>query len=60
MFGISGVITGPIIAALFITLWDIYGKAFKAYLYPVHIDEIEEKMEGILGGREAHEKDGET
>jgi predicted PurR-regulated permease PerM len=28
MFGIIGVIIGPIIAALFITIWEIYGQAF--------------------------------
>ncbi len=32
MFGILGIIIGPIVAALFISLWDIYGKAFHAYL----------------------------
>ena len=32
MFGILGIIIGPIIAALFITLWELYGKAFCAYL----------------------------
>ncbi len=32
MFGILGIIIGPIIAALFITIWEIYGKAFEAYL----------------------------
>ena len=37
LFGISGIIIGPIIAALFIGLWDIYGEAFREYLYPVHI-----------------------
>ena len=37
LFGISGIIIGPIIAALFITLWGIYGEAFRDYLYPVHI-----------------------
>lgn len=52
MFGISGVITGPIIAALFITLWDIYGKAFNEYLYPVHIDKIEKELGDILEGKE--------
>lgn len=57
MFGISGVITGPIIAALFITLWDIYGKAFKDYLYPVHIDEIEETLENILDGDDEEAKE---
>jgi len=32
MFGILGIILGPIIAALFITIWEIYGKVFEAYL----------------------------
>ena len=38
MFGIIGVIIGPIIAALFTSIWAIYGKAFKDYLYPVQLD----------------------
>jgi predicted PurR-regulated permease PerM len=29
LFGILGVIIGPIIAALFITIWELYGLAFK-------------------------------
>jgi predicted PurR-regulated permease PerM len=32
LFGAIGIIIGPIIAALFITVWDIYGEAFKDYL----------------------------
>ena len=32
MFGILGIIIGPIIAALFITLWELYGQAFEKYL----------------------------
>ena len=32
MFGVVGVIIGPIIAALFVTVWDIYGAAFKDVL----------------------------
>jgi predicted PurR-regulated permease PerM len=32
MFGILGFIIGPIIAALFVTTWDIYGETFKDYL----------------------------
>lgn len=31
-FAVVGVIIGPIIAALFVTLWDIYGMAFKEVL----------------------------
>jgi predicted PurR-regulated permease PerM len=32
MFGILGIIIGPIIAALFMTVWEIYGDSFKDYL----------------------------
>jgi len=32
MFGIMGMIIGPIVAALFITIWEIYGVAFKDML----------------------------
>ncbi len=32
LFGIAGFIVGPIIAALFITVWEIYGETFKEYL----------------------------
>ena len=32
MFGVPGIILGPLIAALFITIWDIYGVAFKDVL----------------------------
>ena len=32
MFGVIGVIIGPIIAALFVTVWDIYGVSFKDVL----------------------------
>ena len=32
MFGILGIIIGPIIAALFITIWEIYGVTFKDVL----------------------------
>ncbi len=32
MVGIMGFVVGPIIAALFVTLWEIYGKVFKEML----------------------------
>lgn len=35
MFGFLGLIIGPIIAALFITIWELYGKTFAAYLTEV-------------------------
>lgn len=32
LFGFVGIIIGPIIASLFVTIWSIYGETFKAYL----------------------------
>ncbi len=37
-FGVIGFIVGPIIAALFVTVWDIYGETFKDYLPTVNSD----------------------
>jgi predicted PurR-regulated permease PerM len=31
-FGILGIIIGPIVAALFVTVWDIYGVVFRDVL----------------------------
>jgi predicted PurR-regulated permease PerM len=35
MFGIVGIIIGPIIAALFTAIWDLYGLVFQEMLPPV-------------------------
>jgi predicted PurR-regulated permease PerM len=32
MFGLIGFVIGPIIAALFVTIWEIYGEVFRDYL----------------------------
>jgi predicted PurR-regulated permease PerM len=32
LFGVFGIIIGPIIAALFMTIWDMYGETFSEYL----------------------------
>ena len=32
LFGIAGFIVGPVVAALFVTVWEIYGETFKEYL----------------------------
>jgi len=37
LFGILGIIIGPIISALFITIWEIYGDAFAEYLPEVQL-----------------------
>jgi predicted PurR-regulated permease PerM len=36
MFGISGIFIGPLIASLFITIWELYGIAFAEYLPEVY------------------------
>ena len=32
MFGIIGIILGPILAALFVSIWEIYGECFDDFL----------------------------
>ncbi|MEM8484427.1 MAG: AI-2E family transporter [Bacteroidota bacterium] len=48
LFGIVGVIIGPIIAALFVTIWDIYGVAFKDVLPPVTGFDEEEEFSAVI------------
>jgi predicted PurR-regulated permease PerM len=36
MFGITGIFIGPLIASLFITIWELYGIAFNDYLPEVY------------------------
>jgi predicted PurR-regulated permease PerM len=57
LFGILGIILGPIVAALFITIWEIYGKAFEAYLPDVgplfnrgKLEVSEPTPPGVVGG----------
>lgn len=50
MFGILGIIIGPIISALFITIWEIYGDSFQEYLPEVGLFKkqvLESKEEAI-------------
>jgi predicted PurR-regulated permease PerM len=37
VFGMAGIIIGPILAALFMTMWEIYGETFKDSLHQVTI-----------------------
>jgi len=39
MFGIAGIFIGPLIASLFVTIWELYGLAFSDYLPEVHYNE---------------------
>jgi predicted PurR-regulated permease PerM len=44
MFGLIGFIVGPIIAALFVTIWEIYGEVFKEFLPGASVSKnLEEK-----------------
>ncbi len=36
MFGIAGIFIGPLIASLFVTIWELYGLAFSDYLPEVY------------------------
>ncbi len=36
MFGIAGIFIGPVIASLFVTVWELYGIAFSDYLPEVY------------------------
>ncbi|MGD8741176.1 MAG: AI-2E family transporter [Desulfobacterales bacterium] len=45
MFGVLGIIIGPIIAALFVTIWEIYGVAFQDVLPAVAISGSDGKSE---------------
>jgi len=48
-FGILGIIIGPIVAALFVTIWEIYGEVFKDVLPEVHhLDEHASVREPVL------------
>ncbi|MDH3735381.1 MAG: AI-2E family transporter, partial [Gemmatimonadota bacterium] len=40
VFGAAGVIVGPIVAALFITVWELYGEAFKSVLPEAHFPPV--------------------
>nr|MBL0715068.1 AI-2E family transporter [Desulfobacterales bacterium] len=48
LFGVVGIIIGPIIAALFVTIWEIYGTVFK---------DILPATDGIPGRRAPGESD---
>ncbi len=48
MFGIPGFIIGPIIAALFATVWDIYGVVFKDMLPPVDPAPLSREQERLI------------
>ncbi len=50
-FGAVGFVVGPIVAALFIAVWEIYGRAFASYLPPVALPALSGVVE--LDGLEA-------
>ncbi len=47
LFGVAGFIVGPIIAALWVTLWDMYGEMFSGYL-----PEVIEKDTNVIKPKE--------
>jgi predicted PurR-regulated permease PerM len=43
MFGVVGMVIGPIVAALFVTIWEIYGVAFEDILPAVRISALDDE-----------------
>ncbi|MBK1705296.1 AI-2E family transporter [Halochromatium glycolicum] len=58
MFGMAGLLIGPVIASLFITIWEIYGEAFKDLLPAVNADSDE--AEGETAPAAAHQSPNES
>lgn len=40
MFGITGIFIGPLVASLFVTIWEIYGTAFDDFLPEVYYKQL--------------------
>ncbi|MFA9419669.1 MAG: AI-2E family transporter [Gammaproteobacteria bacterium] len=53
MFGISGIFIGPLIASLFITIWELYGIAFSDYLPEVYHRQASHEAENTVPDKEA-------
>jgi predicted PurR-regulated permease PerM len=47
LFGVIGFVVGPIIAALFVTIWDIYGEAFHDFLPGLNSDKESQTTQEI-------------
>ena len=45
MFGVAGMVIGPIVAALFVTVWEIYGVAFKDVLPAVSMSDSDDRTD---------------
>lgn len=54
MFGIIGIIVGPIIAALFVTIWEIYGDSFQEYLPAVRFGTRTDNLPAAPENKAAH------
>jgi len=53
MFGAAGVIVGPIVAALFLTVWELYGEAFKSLLPEAHVPPVTAEGPALEGAGSA-------
>lgn len=45
LFGGTGLVVGPIMAALFVTVWEIYGQKFSGYLPEIGPEDVERHAE---------------
>jgi len=53
MFGITGIFIGPLIASLFITVWELYGVAFSDYLPEVYSRKVSLEAKNAVTDKEA-------
>ena len=63
MFGIPGVLIGPVISSLFITVWELYGIAFSDYLPEVHYTKqpaSKVRSDGIENSEDASRQESES
>ena len=52
MFGITGIFIGPLIASLFITIWELYGIAFSDYLPEVYSRKVSTEAKNAVTDNE--------
>lgn len=57
MFGIIGIVVGPIIAALFVSIWELYGESFQDFLPPVCFTTIKPKQSAAPEERSSNPPD---
>lgn len=53
MFGITGIFIGPLVASLFVTIWELYGIAFSQFLPEVYYRSVRADSSESISGKES-------